>query len=537
MNHKNSDDYLLALKTHWKNEILSGFTIFLIALPLCIGIALASGAPPTAGLLSGIVGGAVVSLFSSTRLAINGPAAGLIVIVLASIEDMGAGNNAIGFRYTLYAIFIAGLMQIFFSYIRAGVIALFLPIGVIHGMLCGIGLIIFAKQIHLTLGVTPQAKDILHLYLEIPKSIIAANPYVALLSILSAFTLFLFLKVNALKKLPYAIVIVIIGVIFGKIFSFDSSYTYSFFGNEYSITPKLLIYVPERFLDGITFPDFSIWNNSKIYFHAITIALVASVESLLTSSAVDKMDPEKRKSNMNQELFAKGIGNTILGLIGGLPIIAEVVRSSANINNGAKTRWSNFFHGFFLFVFAIFFPFLIKLIPIASLAVILVFVGMRLSIPEIKKVLKEGTDHILIFGSTVYFVVFHDLLLGVAVGFGVKFILHIINTFLPKGVCFNDFFHARLEKYEDVPSVVKYKVYGLLIYTNLLSFKFKIDKVSRNQNVILDLSQVRLTDRTFTYFLKELEQEFASSNGKLQTIGLENLKPMSEFKGSGLKLH
>lgn len=533
---KQSLDYLPALKLHWKNEIISGFTIFLIALPLCIGIALASGAPPTAGLLAGIIGGAVVSLFSSTRLAINGPAAGLIVIVLASVEDLGQGNNSLGFRYTLYAIFIAGLLQILFSYIKAGIIAAALPITVIHGMLTGIGLIIFAKQIHLTLGVTPQAKDILHLYLEIPNSIVNANPYVALISLVSAFIMIAVIKIEKLKNIPYAIFVVLIGVGFGYAFSFQSSYSYKFLGNEYFVSPKLLIDIPLNFMDGIIFPDFSIWKNPKVYIHAITIALVASIETLLTSSAADKMDPEKRKSDMNQELLAKGIGNTVLGLIGGLPIIAEVVRSSANIKNRAKTRWSNFFHGFFLFIFALFFPFLIKMIPLASLASLLVFVGLRLSIPEIRKVFKEGADNILIFGSTVYFVVFHDLLLGVGVGFLVKFILHFINVLLPKGVCVNDFFQAQLQKISETPESVTYTAYGVLIYTNILSFKFQMDKIPRDQNLVFNLEKLILVDRTFLYFLNQLKEEFQNAGKTIDIQGLEKLRPMSKFDGAARKL-
>lgn len=528
-------DYLPALKKEWKNEVITGFTIFLIALPLCIGIALASGAPPTAGLLAGIVGGTLVSLFSSTKLAINGPAAGLIVIVLAAVEDMGKGDNLLGFRYTLYAIFIAGLIQILLGYLRAGIIALLLPTNVIHGMLCGIGFIIFAKQIHPAFGVVPQAKDIIGLILEIPHSIQHANPYVLLISILGWIVLISTLTIKRLKKIPAPLVVVLIGILIGQIFSFETPHVYHLFGNEYVITPKLLIDIPLNFFDGIIFPNFSIWSNPKIYVHAFTIAIVASIESLLTSSAVDNLAPDKGKSNMNQELIAKGIGNTILGLIGGIPIIAEVVRSSANIASGAKTRWSNFFHGLFLFIFAAFFPSLIHLIPVSALASILVFVGLRISIPEIKHVLKDGADHTVVFGVTVYFVVAHDLLLGVGIGLMTKFLINIINTLLPNGVCFNDFFRVQFYKESEDETHVKYKLYGILVYSNLLSFKFKIDKLPKTHHIILNMEDLRLIDRTCVKFLKELQSEFLTQGRTLKIVGLDKLRPMSEFEGSGRK--
>ena len=526
-------DYLTELKKEWKNELITGFTIFLIALPLCIGIALASGAPPTAGLLAGIVGGTIVSLFSSTKLAINGPAAGLIVIVLASVEEMGAGDNLLGFRYTLYAIFLAGIVQIFLGYFKAGIIALLLPIDVIHGMLCGIGFIIAAKQIHPAFGVIPQSKEIVGLILEIPNTIQHANPYVTLISFASAVILISTFKLK-LKKIPASLLVVLTGILLGQIFSFETPHTYYLFGNEYVITPKLLIDIPQNFFDGIIFPDFSVWKNPKIYVHAFTIAIVGSIESLLTSSAVDTLSSSK-KSNMNQELVAKGIGNTILGLIGGLPIIAEVVRSSANINSGAKTPWSNFFHGLFLFLFAAFFPSLIHLIPVSALASLLVFVGLRISLPEIKHIFKDGTDHVLVFFVTTYFVVTHDLLMGVGIGLLTKLILHTINTFLPDGVCFNDFFHVQFHKNSEEENNIRYKIYGLLVYTNLLSFKFQIDQIPKNQHVTLEMENLRLIDRTFLNFLKEIQTDFVNHGGTLEIIGLDRLRPMSEFEGSGRK--
>jgi len=523
---------------HWRADLFSGFTIFLIALPLCIGIALASGAPPTAGLLAGIVGGMIVSLFSSSRLSINGPAAGLIVIVLAGIEDLGQGNNLLGFKYTLVAIIIAGFLQILFGYLKSGVFSYSLPYDVVHGMLCGIGIIIISKQIHPAFGVIPQSKDIIGLLLEIPNTLKNANPYVSIIA-LSSFTILIGMmqiKRPIFQKIPSSLVAVFIAILLAQLFNFEVEHTYYFLGNKYQISPELLVDVPNNFFKGIIFPDFSILKNPRLYIHAVTIALVASIESVLTAVAIDQMDPEKQKSDMNQELIAKGIGNIILGFIGGLPIIAEVVRSSANVNNGAKTKLANFFHGFFLLVFVVFFPSLIHKIPISALASLLVVIGFRLSIPEIKHSIQRGIDQFIIFGSTVYFVVSHDLLFGVGVGLVVKFILHIINVFLPTGVCFNDFFVVQFEKQTNILEYDSYKIFGLLVFSNVFSFYRKISKFDKSQKVLLDLSQLRLIDRTSLNFLEEIKKQFQSNGGELQIVGLEKLRPMTQVEGSGRKL-
>jgi MFS superfamily sulfate permease-like transporter len=268
----------------------------------------------------------------------------------------------------------------------------------------------------------------------------------------------------------------------------------------------------------------------------VTIALVASIESILTAVAIDQMDPEKQKSDMNQELIAKGIGNVILGLIGGLPIIAEVVRSSANVNNGAKTKWANFFHGLFLFVFVAFLPSLIHKIPVSALAALLVVVGFRLSIPEIRHSIKSGIDHFVVFSVTVYFVISHDLLVGVGLGLVVKFIIHIINVFLPEGVCFNDFFVVQFEKQPNTLENESYNVYGVLVFSNILSFQNKIEKLDKTKSLLLDFSHLRLIDRTFLSFLKEIREEFQRNGGELQIVGLEKLRPMTQVEGSGRKL-
>lgn len=400
---KNEDkpkDWLPGLKENWRSDIVSGFIVFLIALPLCLGISLASGAPPMAGIFSGIVGGVIASLLSGSHLTINGPAAGLIAVVLNSIMVLGGGDAKLGFELTLAAIVIAGAIQVVLGLIKAGNLTVYFPISVVHGMMAAIGIIIISKQFYVALGITPKAKTIGGLLLEIPFSFSFVNPEVAIIGISAIVILAILAKIKSplVKKLPAPLVAVLVGIALGVVFDLADEHSYTLLDQTYKIGPEKLVNLPEHISDGITFPDFSRWKDGIFWVMVITIALIASIESLLTATAVDNTDPYRRQSNMDRELVAKGAGNFLLGWIGGLPIIAEVVRSSANMDNGAKTRWSNFFHGLFLLFFILLLPGLIHRIPLASLAGILIMVGIRLASPHVFKETYEKR-----VGSNCYF--------------------------------------------------------------------------------------------------------------------------------------
>jgi MFS superfamily sulfate permease-like transporter len=542
MNQTTPGDYLIGLKENWKKDILSGFSIFLIAMPLCIGIAIASGAPPLAGILAGIVGGILASLLSGSFVTINGPAAGLIVIVLGSIEVLGHGDKIQGFKYTLAAIFIAGLIQILMGILGLGIIASVFPSAVIHGMLASIGVIIISKQIHGALGVSPGAKSVFGLIKEIPESITNLNPKIALIGILSILILAIYplIKSKITKIVPGPLVLVVVGSILAVFFGLSQEHYYDFLGKQFFISSKFMVSIPDKIIDTSIHPDFSIMYSPVFLLQVFSISMVASVESLLTASAIDKLDPYKRRSNMNRELIGKGIGNTILGMIGGIPIIAEVVRSSANINNGAQTRWSNFFHGLFLLLAVIFLQPIIQMIPLAALSGMLVVVGYRLAAPEIKKIFKSGFDQFVIFFSTIMFTLLDDLLVGVAVGVIINFILHIINTILPDGVTLNDFFRPdyRKEEIETNGKVVeiKYHFKGLLIFINYLFLKIELEKQSKDVNISLDLKDLRLIDNTVNENLHEYEKLFKEQGRIFRFEGLENSRSLSSEESSGRKI-
>ncbi|EMJ98019.1 SulP family inorganic anion transporter [Leptospira alstonii] len=529
-------DFLPGLLENWKSDILSGFIIFLIALPLCIGIAIASGAPPMAGILSGIVGGLLVSILGGSYITINGPAAGLIVIVLGSIETLGHGDLAAGFKYTLAATVIAGALQIFFSFMRAGVLATIFPSAVIHGMLAAIGVIIFLKQFFTAVGYAPATKSIIGLIKELPIGLVHLNPEIAIVGFISIIVLvgIPFLPNAKLKKIPGPLVVASLGIAMGVAFQFNVEHTYSLLGNEFTVGPKSLVSIPANFLDGFTFPDFSRVNTVEFFSQVMAIFLVASLESQLTVAAVDKLDPYRRNSDLNRDLFSKGVGNFVLGLIGGLPIIAEVVRSSANIHNGAKTRWSNFFHGAFLLIFILVLPGIARMIPLASLAAILMVTGYRLAIPELKKTWKVGMDQVFLFFITIYFTIADDLLVGIFAGVVAKFAIHILNIILPKGITLNDFFRIRSEIHE-TNQKIRIEFYGLAIFLNFISIRKVLYSIPKSKNVQIDLSGILLVDHSVMENLLTFSEKYEEEGGKFELVGLEKLKPLSNHPSSGRK--
>ncbi|MBM9576719.1 SulP family inorganic anion transporter [Leptospira sp. 201903070] len=529
-------DFFPGLLENWKSDIVSGFIIFLIALPLCIGIAIASGAPPMAGILSGIVGGLVVSILGGSYVTINGPAAGLIVIVLGSIETLGHGDIAAGFKYTLAATVIAGALQIFFSFLKAGILATIFPSAVIHGMLAAIGVIIFLKQFFVAVGYVPATKTIIGLINELPIGLIHLNPEIAIIGFISIVLLVSipFLPNPKLKKVPGPLVVATLGIAMGVFFQFNVEHAYSFMGNEFTVGPKSLVSIPASFLDGFTFPDFSRVNTVEFFSQVMAIFLVASLESQLTVAAIDKLDPYRRNSDLNKDLFSKGVGNFILGWIGGLPIIAEVVRSSANINNGAKTRWSNFFHGAFLLIFILALPDIVRMIPLAALAAILMVTGYRLAIPELKKTWKVGMDQVFLFFITIYFTIADDLLVGIFAGVLAKFAIHILNIILPKGITLNDFFRIRSELHE-TNQKIRIEFYGLAIFLNFISIRKVLYSIPKNKSVQIDLSGVLLVDHSVMENLLTFSEKYEEEGGKFELVGLEKLKPLSNHPSSGRK--
>jgi MFS superfamily sulfate permease-like transporter len=527
LNNSVPQDGIAGLKQYWKSDLISGFLVFLIALPLCLGIAKASGFPPISGVFTAIIGGIIVGIMSGSPLTIKGPAAGLIVIVLGAVEELGQGDGFAGYKYALAAIVVAGIVQVGFGLLKTGKLADFFPTSAVHGMLAAIGIIIASKQIHIALGVKPEAKAPLNLIMEIPKSIMNMNPEIALIGLLSAIILFTFpmIKNPVIKKIPAALVVIMVAIPLGYYFDLDHAHDYIFNRHSYHINPQdILVVLPESLLKGITFPDFSVIFSGTSIKYIIMLAMVGSLESLLSSKAIDTLDPFKRKSKMDKDLVAVGIGNTISGFIGALPMISEIVRSSANINNGGKTRWANVFHGIFLLIFVALAASLIHHIPNAALAAMLIYTGYRLASPkEFYKTYKVGPEQLLIFLSTIFVTLATDLLVGIAAGIVTKMIIHFISGVSPAML-----FKADLEINDIGNGTVVVSFKNAAVFSNYLGFKKRIEKITDKKNFILDFSKAKVVDHTFMEHLHHFEDDLHAIGGQLEIRGLEMHKPISD---------
>ena len=369
-----------------KSDFASGLVVFLVALPLCLGIALASGAPLFSGIIAGVVGGIVVGYLSQSHLSVSGPAAGLTAIVLTAITDLGA------FNVFLLAVLIAGIIQLALGFLRAGSISNYFPTNVIEGMLAGIGVIIILKQIPHAFGYdadyegdeTFTQADGQNTFSELFNIIDYIHPGAVVITVISLIILIMWPKVDVLKRIklvPPALVAVIVSILLNEFFIST--------GNSLAISKSHLVSLPvpttlEEFKSIIILPDFTAITNSKVWVVAFTIAVVASIETLLCIEAADRMDALKRYTNTNIELKAQGIGNIVSSLLGGLPMTSVVVRTSANNDAGAKSKMSTIIHGVLLLISVLAIPVVLNKIPLATLAAVLLLVGYKLAVPNIK---------------------------------------------------------------------------------------------------------------------------------------------------------
>jgi MFS superfamily sulfate permease-like transporter len=524
---------IAGLKENWKADLLSGFLVFLIALPLCLGISMASGFPPVSGIFTAIIGGVLVSFFGGSNLTIKGPAAGLIVIALGAVEELGNGNPMQGYKLALAAIVVAGILQVLFGVLKAGILSDFFPSAAVHGMLAAIGIIIASKQIHTLLGVKPVSKEPLQLLAEIPHSVQNMNPEIAIIGVIGLLVLFLFplIKNKYFKMIPAPLVVILLAIPIGVLFDLADEHVYLFLNHvEYTIGPRFLVTLPDNLFDAITFPDFAQLFSGTSIKYIIMFALVGSLESLLSSKAIDTIDPYMRKSNMNRDLVGVGIGNTLAGMIGGLPMISEIVRSSANINNGGKTWWSNVFHGFFLLIFVGLFPMLIHQIPLSALAAMLIFTGYKLASPSaFYKTLMVGKEQLLIFVVTIIATLTTDLLIGIAIGILTKFIIHFING-LPLKYIFKPMFSVGVN--EETYTV---DVFHSAVFSNYINLKKSLDKLPKNKNIVIDFTNANLIDHSVMESLHRYKNDYEREGGRFSIEGLEQHKPLSSHAFSTRK--
>ncbi|HHH27725.1 MAG TPA: SulP family inorganic anion transporter [Polyangiaceae bacterium] len=491
-----------------KRDLIAGFLVFLIALPLCMGIALASGFPPVAGIITAIVGGLVVNFLGSAQLTIKGPAAGLIVVAIGAVNELGQGDATLGYRRALAVGILAALVQIALALLRLARVGVAMPPSVVHGMLAAIGVIIVSKQVHAVFGVTPTVSEPLDLLREVPGSVLHENPEIALIGIVSLVILFgvPMMRHSWVRRIPAPMLVLAVTVPLGLLFDLDHEHHYRFAGNEYAVGPQYLVSLPGALVDAIAFPDFSVVFSGTSLKYVVMYALVGSIESTLSVVAVDQLDPAKRASDLNRDLLVVGIGNLISAAIGGLPMISEIVRSKANIDAGATSRWANFFHGGFLLLSVALIPGILHYIPLAALAAMLVYTGVRLAAPrELSHSLTLGADQLFIFVSTLMVTLLTDLLVGVGVGLVLKVLLH-----MGRGLPWKNLFRAEAEvrRAEDELRIV---LHGSATFLTFLRLQPHLQSIPADvERVVIDFGDVRLVDHTFLERLHGMSEEWTA---------------------------
>ncbi len=506
-----------------KSDMISGFLVFLIALPLCLGISMASGVPPTSGLITAIIGGMLVSFLGSARLTIKGPAAGLIVIAIGCVTELGQGDNLLGYHRLLAVGLVAGLVQIALALTKAGVIGDTMPSSVVHGMLAAIGVIIISKQTHTALGVVPKAKDPLQLLAEIPHSLLNMNPDVFFIGAVSLLILFglPMLKSGWMRRIPGPMLVLAFAIPMGLYLDLSHEHNYLLANHTYHLGPNFLIRLPASLLSAIAFPDFSVITSAGSIKYVVMFSVVGMIESLLSVSAVDSLDPQRRTSDLNQDLLALGIGNTIAAALGGLPMISEIVRSKANIDNGAQSIWSNFFHGAFLLLSIALIPSVLQQIPLAALAAMLIYTGFRLASPkEFAHFYYIGKEQLFLLLTTMIVTLAMGLLIGVVTGLVLKILLNLKN-----GATLRSLFKVIVQESREGETLTLI-VHEAAIFSNYLGLKKRLSTLDPSlKTVIVDFRNCWVVDHTVLAKMQTIDRTW--TDRELILTGLDEHIPLS----------
>ena len=504
------------------SNLFAGFVVSLIALPLALGLAVASGFPMVAGIVTAVVGGVVVSVFGGSHVTITGPGYGLVVVLLSAVVVLGDGDMQVGYLYALSAVIISGGLLLLFGFLRFGTLSDFFPASAIQGMLSAIGVTLLLKQFYVMFGDMKTKGAVVELLAGIPdllKSLPLASAgqlYAAGIGVISLCVMFFYSKITNrfFRLLPAPMWVVLFAL------GFDAYFT--IIGGVNPISKNLLISLPKDMLTSVPTPDFSKWKEPFFWGIVLSVTLVSSVESLLSIKAVDKLDPEKRRSNINKDMRALGVATIVSGFLGGMNVGTVISRSSVNVNNQATNRSSNFFHAVFLLLFVILFQNQLGKIPFTSLAAILVYTGYKLAAPTVfVRMYQIGKEQLFVFLTTLVSTLLTDLITGILIGVLATFVVHVL---LNKAFWL---FSRNLLK----PNVLMYKenetqnyYVGIIHFCTFLNFyklKSKLDKIPQNERAVVDFSLCSFVDHTVQESLQSYEELFERKGGALEIVGLD----------------
>jgi carbonic anhydrase len=503
------------------NNIFSGLVVSLIALPLGLGLALASGAPPISGVISAVVGGIIVSILGGSNVTITGPGNGLVVAVLASITTLGNGDMYQGYLFTLAAIIISGGLIALLAFFNLGKIANFFPSSAIQGMLAAIGIIILAKQFHIMVGNLEASGSTIELLLSIPKSIIECfkdpGRHAAAIAGVSSLMIMIFypkIRNRYFQLIPAPMWIVVLSV--GLAYFYANK-----LGMDHPISDEYLVSIPDNVFSKFPTPNFSKILEPDFLLAVFTLTLIASIESLLSIKAVDKLDSQRRRSNVNKDLKALGIATVVSGFLGGLNVVTVIARSSVNVNNNANNRSSNFFHAIFLVLFIWLFKDQLENIPFPALAAILVFTGYKLASPSVIERMSDiGKEQVLIFLVTLVATLLTSLIVGIAVGIVATLLVHIFLT-RSFTLFFENIKNNNVDKYIEDDGKQHITVKHFSTFLNFFRLKNTLDAIEPSERVVVDLLQCNFVDHTVMENLWDYEQTFDKNNGEFEVIGLD----------------
>jgi MFS superfamily sulfate permease-like transporter len=516
---------------NWQSDVIAAVSVALIALPLSLGIALAAGAPAMSGIFSAIVGGVVTTLYRGGHISVNGPAKGVIGVILLGITLMDDGSGK-AFNYVLAAVVISGAIQMLLGLMKLGRLADIFHSSVIHGILAAIGIIIFAKQIHVALGTQSDSPSIIQNLIDAVLYLPQANPFVIIISLSGLLLLLLHSKISYrfFHFLPAPMWVIALSIPFVYAFNFFDQQTLFFLEKEYQVGPHLLLDIPDTIMDSVMFPDFSKINTIEFWTTVFSILIITSIESLAIAKAVDKIDPYKRKTDLNKDLTGIGLSTMVAGAIGGLPIIAVIIRSTVNIHNGAKTKWSNMYQGILLLLFIVLLSPIMRQVPLCAFAILLVYTGFKLASPAVfKQAYNQGTEQLIFFVATMVLTLYTNLLIGLLGGLLLALVTHMLLAKVTIPQFFRMIYKSGTKLIKLPDGSFDLKISGIANFLGILKVDKLVAQIPSGVNVNIDLSETRLVGMTYMDYLVEYLKIQRATGGKVFITGLDAHVSLSTY--------
>ena len=519
---------------NWQSDLIAAISVALIALPLSLGIALAAGAPAMSGIFSAIICGVVTTLYRGCHISVNGPAKGVIGVILLGITIMDDGSGQ-AFNYVLAAVVVSGALQTVLGLLKLGRLADIFHSSVIQGILAAIGIIIFAKQIHVAMGTHSDSPSIIQNLIDAVLYLPKANPFVLIIAVAGLLLLLFQSKISnrVFHLLPAPMWVIGLSIPFVYAFNFFDQQTLSFLGRAYEVGPHLLLDIPDTITDSIMHPNFSKINTLEFWTTVFSLLIITSIESLAIAKAVDKIDPYRRKTDLNKDLTGIGLSTMVAGLIGGLPIIAVIIRSTVNIHNGAKTKWSNMYQGLLLLLFIVVLSPIMRQVPLCAFAILLVYTGFKLASPAVfKQVYNQGTEQLVFFIATMILTLYTNLLIGLLGGLLLALVTHMLLARVSIPQFFRMVYKSRTKLLEQPDGSFDLKIRGIANFLGIIKVDKLVAQIPSGANVNIDLSETRLVGMTYMDYIVEFLKTHRDSGGEANITGLESHVSSSTYNKS-----